>query len=79
MTLTLQNPVTLPRTNIPWSSQGASLATSVTTAVHRQIEGIRRATVDLSTAGIPTARSLPPDRLRPFVASRQLPGTNQNT
>jgi hypothetical protein len=47
MTLTLQNSVILPRTNLAWSSQRASVAASVTTAIHRQIERIRRATRNL--------------------------------
>jgi hypothetical protein len=47
MTLPLDNPVTLPRTNFAWSSQRASVAASVTTAICRQIEGIRRATLNL--------------------------------
>jgi hypothetical protein len=44
MTLTLGNPVTLPRTNLAWSSRRTSVAISVTAAIRRQIEGIRRAT-----------------------------------
>jgi hypothetical protein len=48
MTLTLQNPVKLPRTSFAWSSQRASVATSVITALHRQIEGILPAIHNLS-------------------------------
>jgi hypothetical protein len=50
MTLTLENPVILPRTNFAWSSQRTSVATSVTKTIRRQIEGIRRATHNLSLA-----------------------------
>jgi hypothetical protein len=50
MTLTLENPVTLPRTNFAWSSQRTSVARSVTMAIRRQIEGIRRAIRNLSLA-----------------------------
>jgi hypothetical protein len=50
MTLTLENPVTLLRTNSAWSSQRTSVAISVTMAIRRQIEGIRRTTHNLCLA-----------------------------
>ena len=50
MTLTLENSVTLPRTNFAWSSQRTSVARSVTMAIRRQIEGIRQAAHTLSLA-----------------------------
>ena len=50
MTLTLQNPVILQRTNVAWSSQRGSVATPVTTAIRRQAEGLPRATHTVSLA-----------------------------
>src|SRR5712691_1592737 len=50
MTLALENPAILPRTNFAWSSQRGSVAASVTTPIHQQTEAIRRATPSLSRA-----------------------------
>ena len=75
MTLTLQNPVILPRTNFAWSSQRVSVATSVTTAVHRQTEGIRPATHNLSLAAsqrLAACLVIDPGRL-PLPASPMAP------
>jgi hypothetical protein len=50
MTLVLENPATLPRTNFAWSSQRWTVAISVTTPIHQQTEAIRRAIHSLSVA-----------------------------
>jgi hypothetical protein len=50
MTLVIENPATLPRTNFAWSSQRGSVVTSVTTPIPQQIEAIRRAIYSLSVA-----------------------------
>ena len=50
MTLTLQNPVILPRTNLAWSSQRESVVTSATKAIRHHTQGTREATHNLSLA-----------------------------
>ncbi len=50
MKLALQNPFLLSRTNLAWSSQRASVATSVTVPIRRQTEVIRTGTHSFSVA-----------------------------